>query len=161
MVIKMEQINVLKEHIRQQLDGSYAHIPWYKVLNSISGDIINEKLPNVDYTIWDLLEHIRIAHWDILEFITNPAYVELKWPEDYWPKERGNTSDDMLNKSKAEINALYKKTEELLFKSDMDLFAKIPHGSRQTYLREFLLISEHNSYHFGQLVAYLKILGKI
>ena len=149
---------ILKDKIKEQLDGSFAHTPYPEILKKISLNNINTKPPKVDYTLWQLLEHIRIAHWDIIEFMENSNYIYLKFPNDYWPDKSLNATKEMWNKTIQEIHDLYKKTVEMLFSPGMDLFATIPHGNGQHYLREFLLIAEHNAYHFGQLMSYIKII---
>ena len=149
---------ILKDEIKEQLDGSYAHTPYSEILKKIPLNIINTKPPNVDYTLWHLLEHIRIAHWDIIEFVENANYSYMKFPDDYWPNKSLNATEEMWYKTIKDIHYLYEKTVKILFKSDMDLFAKISHGNGQHYLREFLLIAEHNAYHFGQLMSYIKII---
>ena len=157
--MKMNETELLKEKIREQLDGGQAHTPYYKILENFPLEHINTRPPNVEYSFWELLEHIRIAHWDINDFIENPNYKNMKWPDNYWPKRGTQATKEMWDKTVAEIKAQYKKTEELLFDPNMDLFAKIKHGNGQHNLREFLLIAEHNAYHFGQFMSYKKILG--
>lgn len=149
---------ILKDKLKEQLDGSYAHTPYIQIMKKISLKQINSKPPNVDYTLWHLLEHIRIAHWDIIDFMENPNYQYIKFPEGYWPNKSVTATEEMWNKTIQDIHNLYKKTIKMLFNPQMNLYEKVPHGDGQHYLREFLLIAEHNAYHFGQLMSYIKIL---
>ena len=152
-------ITLLKEKIREHLDGGQAHTPYYKILENFPAEYINTKPPNIDQSFWDLLEHIRISTWDIVDFMVNPQYKNMKWPDNYWPKKGSKATQQDWDKTVTEIKELYKKTEKLLEDPSIDLFKTIPHGSGQHYLREFLLIAEHNAYHFGQFAAYKKVVG--
>ena len=159
----MTDIDLLKEKIREHLDGGQAHTPYYIILEKFPAEHINTKPPNIDQSFYGLLEHIRLSTWDIYDFMINPNYEldhkGMKWPDNYWPKKDSNATKADWDKSVKEIKDLYKKTEELLKDTKTDLFKKIPHGSGQHYLREFLLIAEHNAYHFGQFMAYKKVVG--
>ncbi len=159
MVIKLSDIELLKEKIREHLDGGQAHTPYYKILENFPEEHINTKPPNVDQSFWSLLEHIRLSTWDIYDFMINSNYKGMKWPDNYWPNKDFKATKKNWDNSVNEIKKLYKQTEELLFDSKMDLFKKIEHGSGQHFLREFLLIAEHNAYHFGQFMAYKKVVG--
>ena len=107
------------------------------------------------HTAWQLLEHIRIAQWDILEFSTNPDYKELKWPDDYWTNPEG-TPEDWRSSAKQVLRDL-ESMRDLVADEKTDLYAKIPWGDGQTILREAMLIADHNAYHLGQIV----LLGRI
>src|SRR5262249_47327866 len=116
---------------------------------------INSKVDDSPHTAWRLLEHIRIAQWDILEFCRNANYEEMKWPDDYWPKE-----EDTAEKWKRSVKQILSDLQEmrdLVADENTDLFAKIPHGDGQTVLREALLVADHNAYHLGQLVLLKKM----
>jgi hypothetical protein len=154
----MDNIRLLKEKIKEQLDGGYAHTPYYKILEDFPLEHINTKPNNVNYSFWELLEHIRISHWDIVNFVENPNYKDMKWPEEYWPIKNTVATEEMWRTTVIEIKKLYEKTEKMLFDPNMDLFKKIAHGTGQHNLREFLLIAEHNAYHFGQFMSYKKML---
>jgi uncharacterized damage-inducible protein DinB len=110
------------------------------------------------YSIWQLVEHLRIAQHDILDFCVNPAYEEMHWPDDYWPKHAAPADGEW----KASLSAYRKDLAAMqAFVNDEthDLFAKIPHGSGQTYLREALLVADHAAYHVGQIVLVRRLLG--
>ena len=111
------------------------------------------------HSAWMLLEHTRIAQWDILDFSRNPNYEQLKWPDDYWPKTPAPPSEAAWDKSvkglRDDLNAL----KELVNDSKTDLFAKIPWGDGQTVLREAMLVADHNSHHLGQLIDVRRLFG--
>jgi hypothetical protein len=112
------------------------------------------------HTPWQLLEHIRIAQWDILEFSKRAKHKSPKWPDEYWPKEEAPPSGKAWNKSVKQIQADLEAMVKLIGDPKKDLFAAIPHGDGQTLLREALLIADHNAYHLGQLVMVRRILEK-
>ncbi len=110
------------------------------------------------YSPWQLLEHIRRTQADILEFCRNPQYQEMSWPEDYWPKAPAPSEADAWAKS---IAAYHRDRDELVKMIEdprTDLYARVPAGNGQTFLREFLLVADHTSYHVGQLVAVRRLL---
>jgi hypothetical protein len=109
-------------------------------------------------TPWQLLEHIRIAQWDILDFSRNPKYESLSWPESYWPKSEAPARGEW-EKSVTAFHADLEAMVKLVKNPRTDLHARIPWGDGQTILREALLIADHNAYHLGQLVQVRKVLG--
>src|SRR5262249_9158179 len=111
------------------------------------------------HSAWMLLEHMRIAQWDILDFSRNAKYESLEWPEGYWPKSEAPPSDSAWEKSVRDFREDLKEMVELVSDPKTDLFAKIPWGDGQTILREALLIADHNAYHLGQLVDVRRLLG--
>lgn len=139
----------LREHLLELLDGKFAHIDLESALEDFPLDNINTKIDGSPHTAWQLLEHIRIAQWDILDFSRNENYKEMKWPDDYWPKEKGTANK--WAKSVEQVLSDLQKMRDLV-NDEADLFAKIPHGDGQNILREALLVADHNSYHLGQLV---------
>lgn len=108
---------------------------------------------------WEILEHLRIAQHDILDFCVNPRYVEMKWPDDYWPPASAPPSDAAWQTSIEAYRRDRASLQALAEKPDIDLLARIPRGSGQTYLRELLLVIDHNAYHLGELVTVRRILG--
>jgi len=106
-----------------------------------------------------LLEHVRIAQWDILEFSINPKHVSPDWPSGYWPTTDAPPSDEAWDKSIKDFRQDLQKMRDLISNPKTDLFAKIPHGTGQTILRQALLLADHNSHHLGQLVLLRRELG--
>jgi hypothetical protein len=112
-----------------------------------------------EHSPWQLLEHLRLAQWDILDFSRNAKYQALKWPDDYWPKEKAPADEKAWDKSVRAFKKDLKEMCALVEDPKTDLFAKIPHGDGQTILREALLTADHNAYHVGQLVLVRRMLG--
>lgn len=152
----MNERDPLRDHLAELLDGGSAHIRVEDALADFPLEHINDRPGNSPHSAWYLLEHIRIAQWDILDFSTNAEYKEMKWPDDYWPEKDGSKYDwrNSVKQTLEDLQAVI----ELVRDEDTDLFAKIPHGSGQTILREAMLIADHNAYHLGQLVLLKKIL---
>jgi DinB superfamily len=145
----MDKDKALREHLLELLDGASAHISLPKVLKDFPIANIN-KLGSGDHTAWQLLEHIRLAQWDILDFSVNPDYKEMTFPDDYWPKDAG--TETSWKASVKKVLADLQSMRDLVADEKTDLFAKIPHGSGQTILREAMLVADHNAYHLGQIV---------
>jgi len=152
----MDKDKALHEHLLELLDGKSAHIDLESALKDFPLDKINNKPGDSPHSAWQLLEHIRIAQWDILDFCRNPNYKEMKWPDDYWPKDDGTkeTWDRSVKQVLDDLQAMH----DLVTNEFTDLFAKIPHGSGQTVLREAMLVADHNAYHVGQIVFIKKML---
>jgi len=152
----MDKEKALREHLLELLEGKSAHIDLESALKDFPSDKINDKPDGLPHSAWQLLEHIRIAQWDILDFCRNPNYKEMKWPDDYWPNDGGSkkTWDLSLKQVLDDLQAMH----DLVTNEFTDLFAKIPHGSGQTILREAMLVADHNAYHVGQIVFIKKML---
>src|SRR4030095_3580627 len=135
----------LRAHVVKLLNGGDAHLFFDDLNDGFPIARCGEKIHGLPYTAWQVLEHLRIAQWDIIEFSRNRDYVSPEWPEGYWPKESGNTElwESTLAKIREDLNQM----TELVSETSSDLFAPIPHGTGQTLLREALLIVDHNSYH--------------
>lgn len=149
----------LREHILYLLQGGGAHLDFDKAVADIPPDLRGRTVPSVPHSPWRLVEHMRIAQRDILEFSRNPAHISPPWPEGYWP--RGDAPPDerawqqTLDAFHADLAAMC----TLVADPTTDLFAPIAHGDGQTMLREALLIADHNAYHLGQLVVVRRLLG--
>jgi hypothetical protein len=149
----------LREHLGELLTGGHAHVDLKTALTGIPPKLRGVRPPGAAYSIWELLEHMRIAQWDILEFSRDAKHVSPDWPAGYWPKTQapGNAKAwDASVKSFARDLAAMKK---LVANPRTDLFARIPHGTGQTILREALLVADHNAYHLGQIVIVRRLLG--
>jgi hypothetical protein len=143
----------LREHLLDLLRGGGAHIKLDEALKDFSPDLFNRKVEGVPYTPWQLLEHIRIAQWDIIEFSRSAAHVSPEWPEGYWPEEGVGADEDTWRRTVERIHADLRQMEALIEDEANDLHARIPHGTGQTLLREALLVADHNAYHLGALVT--------
>lgn len=145
----MDKDKALREHLFELLDGESAHISLERVLRDFPIENINRRIGD-SHTAWQLLEHIRLAQWDILDFSTNADYKEMTFPDDYWPRDEGTAKS--WRKSVEQTLADLQTMRDLVADPRTDLYAKIPHGTGQTILREAMLIADHNAYHLGQLV---------
>jgi hypothetical protein len=113
----------------------------------------------VPHTPWRLLEHLRIAQWDILEFSRNPRHVSPPFPDGYWPTGDAPPESAGWDRSVAAFRADLQAMQDLVADPATDLFAPLAHGDGQTILREALLMADHNAYHLGQLVVLRRALG--
>jgi hypothetical protein len=155
----MKETDALRRHIVDLLHSNHAHVDLEGALRGFPAKLRGVKPKGAPHTAWQLLEHIRIAQWDILEFSRNPKHVSPAWPDGYWPKTEAPPSAAAWNKSIRSFGAGLKSMEKLVADKKGDLLARIPHGDGQTLLREALLVADHNAYHIGQLVLLRRLLG--
>lgn len=149
---------ILREHLGALLVGGNAHVTFDDFVADFPTAKCGEKINGLPYTAWDVLEHMRIAQWDILEFSRNANHVSPKWPEGYWPKQDDAGNADLWQRSVEQFRSDLAEMKSLIDDPTTDLFAKIPHGNGQTVLREALLVADHNSYHLGVLLAISRLL---
>jgi hypothetical protein len=148
----------LRDWLDWLLNGGGAHASFDDAVRGLPSQLRGVKPPNLPHTAWQLLEHMRIAQWDILDFSRNPKYRPLAWPEGYWPKTPAPAPGEWeksVRQCRADLAAMCK----LVANHTTDLHTPIPWGDGQTVLREALLIADHNSYHLGQLILVRKALG--
>jgi hypothetical protein len=149
----------LREHVLYLLSGGGAHAKFDDVVKSMPEKLRGEKPEGLPHSAWMLLEHMRIAQWDILEFSRNAKHKSPEWPEGYWPKTDAPPSTKAWDKSIQQFHADLKTMEDLVSDLKTDLFAPIAWGDGQTILREALLVADHNAYHLGQIVDVRRLLG--
>lgn len=149
----------LRHHLIELLEGGHAHATFDKVVEHFPAQLRGEIPKGLPHSAWMLLEHLRLAQWDILEFSINPKYKSLKWPDDYWPKSPVPPSVEAWDKSVDSFRGDLEAMKKLVKDSKTDLFAKIAWGDGQTILREALLVAGHNSHHLGQLIDVRRCLG--
>ena len=155
----MKQSDALREHVLDLLRGRNAHIDFDKAVADLPSNLRGIKPKGAPHTAWQLLEHMRIAQWDILEFSRDPKHVSPAWPEGYWPKIEAPPSPAAWNNSLRKFRADWKAMAKLVADKKKNVFARIPHGTGQTLLREALLVADHNAYHTGQLVLLRRLSG--
>jgi hypothetical protein len=148
----------LREHVLYLLGEGGAHLSFDDAIKGLPAEKRGETPRGMDHSVWDLVEHIRLAQWDILEFSRNRKHQSPKWPEGYWPAKQ-NPSTAEWNASLKKVRADLKAMQALVKNPKTDLFAKIPWGDGQTILREALLVADHNAYHVAQIVDVRKLLG--
>jgi hypothetical protein len=148
----------LREHLIELLRGGHAHPDFETAIANLPVEKQGVKPPGLPHTPWRLLEHMRIAQWDILRFSTDPHHVSPEFPKGYWPEGDAPPDAAAWDGSLAAFRADLKAMIDLVSDPKTDLFATIPHGQGQTILREALLVADHNSYHVGQLVTVRRLL---
>ena len=149
----------LRDHVLYVLKGGGAHVSFDRAVQSLPAKLRGRRAEGCPYTAWMLLEHMRLAQWDILEFSRDPKHVSPDWPKGYWPKTAKPASDAAWKKSIASIKKDREAMIKLVSNPKTDLSARIPHGTGQNILREALLIADHNAYHLGQLVLLQRLVG--
>jgi hypothetical protein len=149
----------LREHLLYLLRDGGAHISFDAAVGDWPVQLAGVKVANSPHTAWMLLEHLRLAQLDILEFSRNPKYVSPAWPEGYWPASEAPPSEEEWKASMGAFKKDLRAVEQLVASEKTDLYAKIPWGDGQTILREALLVADHNAYHLGQLVMLRKSIG--
>ena len=151
--------SVLREQLAELLGGGEAHIKAEAALAGVSAEFRNVRPAADVHSVWEELEHLRIAQEDILRYTLDPEWKSPEWTEGYWPAETQTVTDEMW---KASVDWFFSDLEEvveLIQDPSIDLTAKIPHGEWRTYLRQILLVADHNAYHLGQIVQARKLLG--
>jgi hypothetical protein len=149
----------LREHLLYLLRGGGAHLDFEKAIAGLPPELRGKKPAGVPHSPWRLLEHLRIAQWDILEFSRNPRHVSPAFPDGYWPQGDAPPDPGAWDRSLDAFRADLRAMADLVADPATDLFAPIPHGDGQTVLREALLVADHNAYHLGQLVVVRRLLG--
>lgn len=155
----MNQDQILRDHLLELLRGGSAHLGFDHAIEGLPADLRGTKHQELPHTAWQLLEHLRIAQWDILDFSRNPDYIHLKWPSDYWPETAAPPDDASWDWSVEQFRQDLKAMQDLVADPKTDLYAKISWGNGQTILREALLVADHNAYHVGQIVTLRQALG--
>ena len=149
---------MLRDQLVRVLQGGMAHLTAAEAVADFPLDRINERPPNVAYTPWHLLEHLRIAQRDILAFINNLDYREPKWPDDYWPAADATTDADGWARTIAAFDADFAAVCAIATDPQTDLYARIPWGEGQIILREILLVADHNAYHLGEFAILRQVM---
>lgn len=150
---------ILRDHLLELLRGGSAHLRFDEAIEGLPADLRGTKHQELPHTAWQLLEHLRIAQWDILDFSRNPDYAHIKWPDGYWPETAAPPDDAAWDRSVEQLRQDLKAMQDLVADPKTDLYAKIPWGDGQTILREAMLIADHNAYHVGQIVSLRQALG--
>jgi DinB superfamily len=149
----------LREHLLSLLKGGNAHVDFERAIKDFPADLRGKRPKGVEHSAWEVLEHLRIAQWDILEFSRNPKHKSPDWPSGYWPASKTPPDEKAWDKSARAFRRDLKAMCDLVADEKSDLCAKIPHGDGHTILREALLLADHNAYHLGELVLLRRLLG--
>jgi hypothetical protein len=150
--------DILRKQLLQLLRGGNAHLTFDQAVTDFPPEDINKQTHNVPCSAWQLLEHIRIAQWDILEFILNPDHVSPQLPEGYWPAKGITADENDWEKTIRNIHKDMNILQDLVANPDTDLTAPIPHARDYTILREILLVSDHNAYHIGEFAILREVM---
>ena len=150
--------DALREHLRELLGGGHAHLDFERAIADLPAELRCARPPGLPHTPWRLVEHMRIAQWDILRFSVDPAHVSPEFPEGYWPEGDAPPDVGAWDRSVAAFRADLGAMMDLVADPAVDLIVPIPHGRGQTILREALLVADHNAYHLGQLVTVRRLL---
>jgi DinB family protein len=149
----------LRKHLTSLLEKSEAHANFEKAAAGLQPELQGIRPPQAVHSPWEMLEHLRISQWDIVEFSHNPKHKSPSWPEGYWPKSPVPAHDRAWQDSVAAFLKDRKTMVDLVNNPQTDLFAAIAHGQGQTVLREALVLADHNAYHIGELVLLRRLLG--
>ena len=155
----MDNDAALREHLLSLLKGGNAHAGFEAAIKNFSPELRGKRPRGAEHSAWDVLEHLRIAQWDILEFSRNPAHKSPEWPGGYWPSAHAPADDKAWDKSVRAFRRDLKAMCDLVANQATDLYAPIAHGTGQTILREALLVADHNAYHLGEMVLLRRLLG--
>lgn len=151
--------SALRHQLIEQLKGGHAHATFQDAVHNMPAALRGKRPPNAPHSAWEELEHLRIAQWDILEFSRDPDHQSPEWPGGYWPPTPEPPDGHAWDRSVKAFLQDQQSLCALVADETTDLFARIPHGTGQTVLREALLAADHNAYHVGQLVLIRKLLG--
>jgi uncharacterized damage-inducible protein DinB len=149
----------LREHVVKLLSWEDAHASFDSAVAHLPAELRSQRPAGLPYSPWQLVEHLRIAQHDILDFCVNPKYTELRWPDDYWPSSPALADPTAWAQSIGQFQRDRAALQELARNQRIDLESRIPHGSGQTYLRELLLTADHTAYHVGELIVVRRLLG--
>lgn len=149
----------LRQHLVALLKGGDAHVDFDRAVKDLPVELRGKKPKGAEHSPWELLEHLRIAMWDILEFSRDARHKSPEFPAGYWPKNPAPPSEKAWEQSVQGFRKDLQAMCDLVQDESVDLFAKIPHGDGQTVLREALVAADHNAYHIGQLVLLRRILS--
>lgn len=151
--------SALREHIVNLLSGRGAHVDFDRAIEGLPVEARGKRPDGAEHSPWEILEHMRIAQWDILAFCRNPDHVSPDWPAGYWPESSAPPNEAAWSKSVTAFRADLEAMMDLVKNPRTDLFTPVPHGDGQTPLREALLVADHNAYHLGEYVVVRRLLS--
>lgn len=155
----MKKQKSLPEHLAELLNGGQAHVDFESTVKNWPVNLQGKKPEGAAHSAWAVLEHMRIAQWDILEFTRNPKHVSPEFPAGYWPKTQAPPDNRAWKKSADSFRADLKAMIKIVQGKTTDFYAPLAHGEGQTILREVLLVADHNAYHLGELLLLRRLLG--
>jgi len=155
----MTSDQVVREQLLALLNGGNAHMNFEQAVTDFPAEHFNTRPDNVAYTPWHILEHLRIAQWDILEFIRNPDHISPDWPKGYWPDPAEESDQNQWKETISAFLSNLGSLRSLVKDSGVDLYAPIPHAPNYTIFREILVVSDHNAYHIGEFAILRQVMS--
>ncbi len=155
----MNEDSVLRNQLLHLLRGGNAHMTFDQAVADFPPEHFNTRPPNVSYSFWHLLEHIRIAQWDILEFVRRPEHASPRWPQGYWPHPDAQADQAAWDKTIHSFHADMQALQTMADNPEVNLTAPLAHAPDYTVLRELLLVADHNAYHIGEFAILRQIVG--
>jgi hypothetical protein len=155
----MDSDKIIRKELLALLKGGEAHMGFDAAVSGFPMTGINTRVPNGSYTVWHLLEHMRIAQSDILEFVRDPDYVSPHFPDEYWPKPDKMAKPADWKKTIKKIGEDLSALQEIVKDRKTDFFSPIPHAKSYTIFREILLVADHNAFHLSELVSLRRVLN--
>jgi hypothetical protein len=155
----MNPDKVVRAELLHLLRGGNAHMTFDQAVANFPMDKINSRPPRTDYTPWHLLEHIRIAQWDVLEFIENPDHISPPWPDGYWPAIEAQADESDWNETIESFREDLQSLQDIVSIPNTDLYAPIPHATNYTIFREMLVVSDHTAYHVGEFAILRQVMA--
>jgi uncharacterized damage-inducible protein DinB len=149
---------VLRIMLTTLLEGGEAHVPAETALDKVKSSLRNVRPKENIHSVWENLEHMRIAQKDIIEYMLGPDWESPAWPEEYWPNPDEEVSDEVWNNSVNEFSEYLEKMVKIVNDPEFDLTAPLPHAPHHNYLRQAFLVADHNAYHTGQIIMVRKML---
>jgi hypothetical protein len=157
--MSQDQTQILRDHLLELLKGGHGHATFDKAIEGLPANLRGAKAPGLPHTAWQLVEHLRIAQWDILEFSRDKNHVSPDWPKGYWPETATPPDEAAWEKSLESFRRNLQAMQDLVADPKTDLYTKLPWGDGQTVLREAMLVADHNAYHVAQIVSVRQVLG--
>lgn len=154
----MNADQVLRDQLLALLRGSQAYSPFDQIVADFPLEHINTRPPNVPYTPWHLLEHLRFAQRDMLNYIRDPHYTAPEWPDDYWPPKNAQADARQWNQTINDFRADLQALQTIVADPQTDLIAPLPHAPQYNILREILVVADHNAYHIGEFAILRQVM---
>ena len=155
----MTSDQVVRQQLLALLNGGNAHMTFEQAVADFPAEHFNTRPLNIPYTPWHILEHLRIAQWDILDFIRNPDYITPEWPKEYWPDPEAIAHQKQWDKTINSFLENLQSLRDIVSDPETDLYAPIPHAPDYNIFREMLVVSDHNAYHIGEFAILRQVMS--
>lgn len=155
----MTSDQVVRQQLLALLNGGNAHMTFEQAVADFPDEHFNTRPLNIPYTPWHILEHLRIAQWDILDFIRNPDYITPEWPKEYWPDSEATAHQEQWDKTINSFLENLQSLRDIVSDPETDLYGPIPHAPDYNIFREMLVVSDHNAYHIGEFAILRQVMS--